>query len=1158
MQPAVVNALGCPQQNWRSSGQMSRELSYQRYITVIIIFILLFSFGGCKTGGGKGFNLITPVIMIGGLKYLEYKSTLPVRITIDSGGEIIVTLAMAIKVGRDGEFMAPTPLAGRFDPTSLQQLLVPAGGTQFTFWWHAIADLGAGAVHDPVYVRATITTSDGRVSSITFGPMAINLTDALGGALPPYVPDSELPSSWCGALYEVQLPVLGGCPPFEWSLEPIGTRLPYVLELSHDGIVRGEFPEDYGPITIEFAARVFDSNPVYPRESAGNFMIFVGCEPITTCGPPPEILFTSLPAANEGESYFFQSNVSGGYEPLTWDITSGALPDGLIFSPDGLISGTPDTGSEGAYPLTILVTDSCPDGARTDAVDVILNVEAEAPGCDPGPTILTQTLPGGKEGEAFDATLQAEGGHGNLSWSLDSGNLPDGIHVTPNGHVTGTPGAGSGGSAGESYTFIVEVCDSCPLAVQCDTQQLVLLIAPLDAPCDPGPEIVSESPLDPGTEGVAYMYQMLASGGQGAKTWTINNPLDLPEGLDFNNQGKLSGTPAAGSSGDYNLDITVSDSCPEVQTDQGIFELTINSVPCADPPVITTPTIDEGFENTLYDFQFEATGGEGTLSWSHSGGDPLPNGLMFDTDGRLHGTPAIGTANTYEIEIEVEDECPSAPQTDSNLFNLIINPLGCAEPPTIMTTELAPGVEGIEYEQILTAQDGEGNLIWEILVDNDSLPAGLTLTGNVITGIPDSGTEGPYALHIEVCDSCPDEQCDDELFNLTIYPPCATGPTITTETPLPGAIIGESYSVFLEADDGEGALTWQVVVGGQDLPAGLELIGNEITGTAEAGTEGSYFVQFEVCDSCGIPQCDNTTLQLPVGTDPCDPGPVITTIDVPEAIVGIPYNFQFEATGGDGLMLWRLEDPLSLPAQFNLGPTGALSGTPDDTSVGSYDIVVIITDSCWAGAQSDQKPFTFVVDWDGCAPPPEIINAPMLEVPAGAVVDLRFFAQFGEGALTWSLENISPPLPGTVALDPSGRLIGITDITEFGTYTFDVRACDECTDPAIQCDLLEDFSLSLLEASGCANPAPTIDDVTIPEPVPDGTGYSYTMSSTGGDEPIIWYGFGFPFGIDIDSVTGEIYGATTETGTFNVYIGIFDACIPIPQADSAMYAWDLS
>ncbi|MCX6647727.1 MAG: putative Ig domain-containing protein [bacterium] len=1138
---------------------MSREYTLHRYFTLTILCILLFSIGGCKTGNGAdNIGTMSPTISIVGLKNLEFRSTFPVTISINSSGDTIVTLAIAVIIGPDGQITVPTPLPGRMDPSSLQQLFVPAGGTDFTFWWNAIADLESGQVNYPIYIRATITTTDGRISEFTFGPMTVDLTDTLGGALPPYVPGMELPSSWCGAYYDVPLPIIGGYPPFEWSIEPAGTHLPYMLELSHDGTIHGTFPLDYGPITIEFNARVLDSNPVYPRESAGHFTFYVGCEEVTQCGPPPEILFTSLPTATEGEAFLFQGTASGGYAPIYWEITSGTLPDSVSFGSDCLFSGTPNVGTAGSYPLTIQVTDSCPDGARTDTVDLTLTVEAKAPGCDPGPIIVTSTLPGGMEGVAFNTALSAQGGHGNTTWSLASGTLPAGVHISANGNISGTPEAGTGGSAGQSYTFNVEVCDSCPLGPQCDSRELVLLIAPPGSPCAAGPEITSPSTLNPGTERAAYLFQFLASGGEGSKTWTINNPTELPSGLDFNNQGKLSGTPADGSASTYNLDITVSDSCPEVQSDNGIFALTINASLCADAPVLTITNPDPGEENVAYSYLFTATGGEGALTWTQIGVNPLPTGLTLETDGTLHGTPASGTASTYEVEIQVEDECPSGHQTDSNPFNLVINPESCNAAPTISNTELASGLVGRPYEVILMALGGEGVLTWEILTDADALPTGLSLVGKLISGTPVTGTEGTYNLHIQVCDSCPTAQCADNTFQLVLYPACAVPPVITNTSPLDNAYIGTPYSIILEATGGEGTLTWEVLPDGDDLPSGLQLIGNEISGTPDTGTEGTYIVKFGVCDECGIQQCDDQYLAIPVGGNPCAAGPTILTTDIPKAVVGVPFSFQFDATGGEGALHWITKPPMgSLPPPFILSPTGVLSGTAIDLSVGSYNITIVVTDSCWSGGQSDQKLYTFEVGYSGCAAPPEITNLPSFDVPAGGIVNLILTAINGEGALTWSLENIDPLLPGSITIDPTGRIIGTTDISESGTYTFDIKVCDECTDPAIQCGTLTGFTLNLVPASGCSNPPPSIVDITIPEAVPDGTAYSYMMTVSDGDAPLIWSGFGFPSGLHINPFTGEISGSTTDTGLFNIYIGVLDSCAPIQQADSALYVWTL-
>lgn len=58
--------------------------------------------------------------------------------------------------------------------------------------------------------------------------------------------------------------------------------------------------------------------------------------------PPPFLLKGALPGAITGEPYSGRLVASGGRDPITWSITTGALPPGLAIDPStGIISGTP-------------------------------------------------------------------------------------------------------------------------------------------------------------------------------------------------------------------------------------------------------------------------------------------------------------------------------------------------------------------------------------------------------------------------------------------------------------------------------------------------------------------------------------------------------------------------------------------------------------------------------------------------------------------------------------------------------------------------------------------------------------------------------------------------------------------------------------------------
>ena len=85
------------------------------------------------------------------------------------------------------------------------------------------------------------------------------------------------------------------------------------------------------------------------------------------------------------------------------------------------------------------------------------------------PTITTTTLPGGKVGEAYSQTLTATGDH-PITWSVDSGDLPDGLTLVGD-TIKGTP------SKAGSFTFTVKASNTAGDA----TQAFTVTIADADA-----------------------------------------------------------------------------------------------------------------------------------------------------------------------------------------------------------------------------------------------------------------------------------------------------------------------------------------------------------------------------------------------------------------------------------------------------------------------------------------------------------------------------------------------------------------------------------------------------------------------------------------------------------------------------------------------------
>jgi len=75
-----------------------------------------------------------------------------------------------------------------------------------------------------------------------------------------------------------------------------------------------------------------------------------GQAPMITINP------ASLPIGEVGEAYSQVLTASGGIATYTYTLAEGELPDGLILTPTGTLSGTPTT--NGSYPIKVQATDS--------------------------------------------------------------------------------------------------------------------------------------------------------------------------------------------------------------------------------------------------------------------------------------------------------------------------------------------------------------------------------------------------------------------------------------------------------------------------------------------------------------------------------------------------------------------------------------------------------------------------------------------------------------------------------------------------------------------------------------------------------------------------------------------------------------------------------
>jgi hypothetical protein len=146
-------------------------------------------------------------------------------------------------------------------------------------------------------------------------------------------------------IFGLQLVASGGVPPYTWSwVAATGSSLPPGFTFSTSGYLDG-IPTAVG--TYNLVVTVADSQAP-AAQATTNLSLTV------TYPPPPSISTAAMPPAggvNLPYTFIFRAS---GTPPLTWTET-GALPSGLAFGTDGVLSGTATV--TGSFPITAMVQD---------------------------------------------------------------------------------------------------------------------------------------------------------------------------------------------------------------------------------------------------------------------------------------------------------------------------------------------------------------------------------------------------------------------------------------------------------------------------------------------------------------------------------------------------------------------------------------------------------------------------------------------------------------------------------------------------------------------------------------------------------------------------------------------------------------------------------
>jgi hypothetical protein len=253
---------------------------------------------------------------------------------------------------------------------------------------------------------------------------------------------------------------------------------------------------------------------------------------LTIAAPTIVVTPATLPAAAAASAYSETLAASGGVAPYAFSVTAGALPGGLTLSTAGVLAGTPT--ASGSFNFTVRAADA---NAQTGALAYTLTVGAPVLSLSPA------TLPNGTGSQSYSAQFAASGGNPPYTFTVNSGALPPGLALTPNGALTGVP------TAAGSFSFGVQVADGTSGTPGTAVRNYTVdVAAPVISIATTFPERLFL--------GRAFSLPLQGAGGAQPYTFAVISGA-LPPGVTLSSAGEFAGTP--GAVGSYTFGVRITD-----------------------------------------------------------------------------------------------------------------------------------------------------------------------------------------------------------------------------------------------------------------------------------------------------------------------------------------------------------------------------------------------------------------------------------------------------------------------------------------------------------------------------------------------------------------------------------------------------------------------
>jgi len=266
----------------------------------------------------------------------------------------------------------------------------------------------------------------------------------------------------------------------------------------------------------------------------------------------------------------------------------------------------------------------------------------------------------------------------------------------------------------------------------------------------------------------------------------------------------------------------------------------------------------------------------------------------------------------------------------------------------------------------------------------------------------------------------------------------------------------------------------------------------------------------------------------------------VTTTSLPSGTVGVAYSSPVTTSGGTAPYAYSAS---GLPGGLAISSaTGAITGTPAQSSVGTASATITVTDSTMPAAQTATAHLSITIL-------PVTLAVTTSSLPAGMAgspyPSTTLQAAGGVGPYTWAL-GAGSNLPAGLSLSAGGVVAGTPAAASSASVTFVVT--DSSAPPQTA-----QAALTLAIAAAASGPpmALTLTTTALPAATVS-AGYSAALAATGGVTPYTFSltnGTSLPAGLTL-SPSGAISGTPTTTGSTNFSVQVADSSTPTPLSQT--------